>query len=165
MTDTADDHAAGTAGRRFPILLHYRYPDHERGKLSISWSLIAPHEAQAQKNHSQSLERLAERGGLSPAEAVCVLRDEPWREPWYTLGDLMLAVEAALYPPQPSPVPDEVRVDVETAARAVESLYLDSGGRILCGDTIDAAAERVRSLARQRLAHPTSETGGARGDE
>ena len=31
---------------------------------TIPWSVIAPHEAQCQKNHGQSLERLAERGGL-----------------------------------------------------------------------------------------------------
>ncbi|WP_211099537.1 hypothetical protein [Azospirillum agricola] len=34
---------------------------------SVPWSLLAPHEAQA------------ERGGLSPAEMVAVLEDRPWR--------------------------------------------------------------------------------------
>jgi hypothetical protein len=46
---------------------------------SIPWWLIAPHEAQAKKNHDQTLERLAQRGGLSCYEAVHVLRDEHWR--------------------------------------------------------------------------------------
>lgn len=46
---------------------------------AIPWSLIAPHEEQAERNHRQSLERLAERGGLSPCEAVAVLEDRPWR--------------------------------------------------------------------------------------
>lgn len=53
---------------------------------SIPWSLIAPHEAQAQRNHDQSLKRLAERGGLSPGEALCTLGDRSLRElmtsPW-----------------------------------------------------------------------------------
>lgn len=30
------------------------------------------HEDQAQKNHGQSLERLAQRGGLSPTEALAI---------------------------------------------------------------------------------------------
>jgi hypothetical protein len=50
--------------RRFPI----------QGGPSIPWTMIAPYEDQAQRNHSQSLERLAERGGLSPFEAVRVLQ-------------------------------------------------------------------------------------------
>jgi hypothetical protein len=54
----------------FPIL---------RGGASIPWGLIAPHEAQAQRNHGQSLKRLAERGGLSASEAVAVLENRPWQ--------------------------------------------------------------------------------------
>lgn len=45
---------------------------------SIPWAMIAPHEAQAQANHSQTLERLAERGGLCPSEAVAVLQGREW---------------------------------------------------------------------------------------
>ena len=44
----------------------------------IPWSLIAPHEKQAQANHGQSLKRLAERGGLSAAEALCIIEDRKW---------------------------------------------------------------------------------------
>jgi hypothetical protein len=45
---------------------------------SVPWSLVVEHEAQAKANHSQSLERLAERGGLSPCELVAVLENRPW---------------------------------------------------------------------------------------
>lgn len=45
---------------------------------SIPWDLIAPHEQQAQRNHGQSLKRLAERGGLSWCESLAVLTDRPW---------------------------------------------------------------------------------------
>lgn len=45
---------------------------------SIPWEMIAPHERQAQRNHSQTLKRLAERGGLSPCEAVAVMLDRRW---------------------------------------------------------------------------------------
>lgn len=46
----------------------------------VPWSLIAPHERQAQKNHDQTLERLAERGGLDPSEMVAVIEDRPWHQ-------------------------------------------------------------------------------------
>jgi hypothetical protein len=47
---------------------------------SIPWSLIAPHERQAERNHYQTLKRLAERGGLSPSEACAVLEDRAWHK-------------------------------------------------------------------------------------
>ena len=40
----------------------------------VPWSVMAPHEAQCQKNHGQSLKRLAERGGLGAAEAYCIIK-------------------------------------------------------------------------------------------
>lgn len=64
--------------RSFPIL---QVAEHVRSVPTpvrlhrIPWVALAPHEAQALKNHSQTLERLAERGGLSPKEALAVLRD------------------------------------------------------------------------------------------
>lgn len=45
----------------------------------IPFAMIAPHEAQAEANHWQSLERLAERGGLSACEAIAILEDRKWR--------------------------------------------------------------------------------------
>lgn len=67
--DQLRDEIAKIRERRFPI----------QGGPSIPWCVIALHENQAMKNHSgQSLERLAERGGLSPSEAVAVLHDRPW---------------------------------------------------------------------------------------
>ena len=39
----------------------------------IPWAMIAPHEAQAQSNHGQSLERLAQRGGLAASEAIDII--------------------------------------------------------------------------------------------
>jgi transcriptional regulator with XRE-family HTH domain len=47
--------------------------------IAIPMSLLDPHEAQAQRNHSQSLRRLAERGGLSSCEAMAILEDRSWR--------------------------------------------------------------------------------------
>lgn len=69
-----------TPERLFPIL----HPDeYGRSQLqcprSIPWALIEPQDAQAHSNHGQSLERLAERGGLSPSEAVAVIEGRKWR--------------------------------------------------------------------------------------
>jgi len=50
----------------------------------VPWVLLAPHEAQAQNNHAQSLERLHERGGLSPAEMVYIIEDRKWERPFMT---------------------------------------------------------------------------------
>ena len=49
--------------KRFPILGDIAH---------INWWALTPHEAQAIRNHSQTLERLAERGGLA------VLEDRPY---------------------------------------------------------------------------------------
>jgi hypothetical protein len=50
--------------RKFPIM----------GGPTIPWASIAPYDGQAQRNHSQTLERLAERGGLDVHEALHVMR-------------------------------------------------------------------------------------------
>jgi hypothetical protein len=67
--------------RTFPILLTYE--DRRRGvscPSSVPWKLVEPHRAQAMKNHSQTLERLAERGGLGPEELRAVVEGRGLRE-------------------------------------------------------------------------------------
>lgn len=71
----------------FPILGTMRPADAERLKRLgcdpvhvIAWDMIAPHEAQARRNHSQSLAELAGRGGLSACEAVAVLENRAWQK-------------------------------------------------------------------------------------
>lgn len=44
----------------------------------IPWSALTPFETRAIKNHGQSLERLASRGGLSRLEAAAIILDLPW---------------------------------------------------------------------------------------
>lgn len=46
---------------------------------SIPYELIAPHEEQAIKNHGQTLQRLAERGGLDWIESLAVLEDREFK--------------------------------------------------------------------------------------
>jgi hypothetical protein len=61
----------------FPVMA-YRISGQTWAGGTIPWSVIRPHEAQAQRNHAQSLEVLAKRGGLSWSEALAVLEDRPW---------------------------------------------------------------------------------------
>lgn len=58
--------------RQFPLLHDYRKRAPNL-RQSIPWEMIAPHERRVRLNHGQSLERLAERGGLDPGEACDVL--------------------------------------------------------------------------------------------
>lgn len=69
--------------------------------MPIPWSVVAPHEEWAQRNHSQSLERLAERGGLTPHELVCLIEDKPlfpiapWEASLQRLAELVFAEDPA----------------------------------------------------------------------
>lgn len=60
--------------RRFPIL-------GGRGRTGedIPWAALEPHREQAMRNHGQTLERLAERGGLGWSEALAVIEDRLWK--------------------------------------------------------------------------------------
>lgn len=42
---------------------------------ALPWAMLTPHEVQAKRNHSQSLNTLASRGGLSICEAYYILKD------------------------------------------------------------------------------------------
>ena len=66
--------------KRFPVLGGVTWKLPENCPESVPWELVAPHEAQAMRNHcGQTLKRLAERGGLGPCEMVAVLEDRPWK--------------------------------------------------------------------------------------
>lgn len=61
--------------RAFPLLT---YPPLPPGcPQALRWDAL--NEEWAQRNHSQTLTRLAERGGLSPCEAVANIERRPWR--------------------------------------------------------------------------------------
>ena len=64
---------------KFPVLLGHRVHGKQPGFPSfVRWSEL--NERQAQINHSQSLGRLAERGGLSPAEIVGNINGIGWSD-------------------------------------------------------------------------------------
>lgn len=65
--------------------------------VGIPWEMIEPHEKQAYSNHSQTLERLAERGGLSPCEAVAILEDRRWHKMDQEKANAILASKVAMF--------------------------------------------------------------------
>jgi len=72
-----------TDARMFPVL--FGYDRRQKSALlaagcpeSVPWSLLAPHEKQAWRNHSQTLERLAARGGLAVSEMVWIIEGRGW---------------------------------------------------------------------------------------
>jgi hypothetical protein len=66
--------------KQFPVLMP-NYIEWRIEKIkSIPWNTIKPHEKQAIKNHSQSLETLAERGGLDWIELYAVLTDRSLKD-------------------------------------------------------------------------------------
>ena len=60
----------------FPILRDWRERDAPSER--VPWDFVAAHERQAQRNHYQTLKRLAERGGLSWCELLAVVEDRKW---------------------------------------------------------------------------------------
>ena len=65
----------------YPILQGQTRESHEARRngadypKTVPFELVKDNEKQAQSNHSQSLARLAERGGLSPMELWCVVNN------------------------------------------------------------------------------------------
>lgn len=65
--------------RTFPVLLSWEVREDLLGAgmpRYVPWSFVEPHRQRAMKNHNQTLERLAERGGLSPYELLFRKRKE-----------------------------------------------------------------------------------------
>ena len=59
--------------------------------------MIAPCESWAKEYHGQTLDRLAQRGGLSPSEAVAVLEFRPWHPMSNAQALALLAEKVAAY--------------------------------------------------------------------
>ena len=64
------------SNKRFPI---QDGPD-------VPWEVMAPHNAMSLKNHYQTLERIAERGGFSAAEAYCIVNSLRWQDMEASIG-------------------------------------------------------------------------------
>lgn len=67
--------------KTFPILKSCVDRCREQGfhsPLVVPYELVERHEKQARVNHGQSVERLAQRGGLSWLELLLVITDHEW---------------------------------------------------------------------------------------
>lgn len=62
----------GMSERKFPVI-------GTNPQEYIPWGILAPHEKWALRNHAQTLEQLAKRGGLDWNEIISILEDKPWR--------------------------------------------------------------------------------------
>lgn len=67
----------------FPVMKGYDW-DRKRPGVEcpnrVPWGMLLPYEKQAMTNHSQTLRRLAERGGLCPEEMAGIMQGLRWRE-------------------------------------------------------------------------------------
>lgn len=98
--------------------------------VGVPWNWIAEHEAQALANHGQPLKWLAERGGLSRSEVICVLRDLPWEAlPAMDAAEANTTLARMLY---------DHAIDVGFA-QGLEALR-----RVLGDDITDAFADAIR---------------------
>lgn len=68
--------------RGFPVLVPWRFEPGYDGPKRIPWHVMDRDSVaiRAKLNHSQTIDRLAERGGLSPAELWAAFHDKSWRE-------------------------------------------------------------------------------------
>lgn len=60
---------------------------------SMPWEMVEPHREQIERNHNQTLERLAERGGLSPSELLAGIEG---RRLDFSLGEKRIAQNAEI---------------------------------------------------------------------
>ena len=65
--------------RQFPVLLNYQERKmHPECPRSVPWQFVETFREQARANHGQTLERLAERGGLDPCEMWNAAHGHRW---------------------------------------------------------------------------------------
>lgn len=73
--------------KMFPIMVSYKVKEQVEELranfvasmvIGLPWPMMATHERQAKINHDQTIQRLAERGGLSACEACAVLEDREY---------------------------------------------------------------------------------------
>ena len=91
--------------KQFPIL--------GSGGAKIDWQLVADHGKQANKNHYQTVQRLADRGGLSWCELHAVLHNREWRKMDENQAILECRALEARYLSNSSPVTKALREALE----------------------------------------------------
>ncbi|MEO3387364.1 hypothetical protein [Mesorhizobium sp. CAU 1741] len=80
LTRSRDALAALSDGEAVEPVARKTFPILNSGGARIDYQLVADHGKQARANHFQSVDRLAERGGLSWCELYAVLHNAKWRK-------------------------------------------------------------------------------------
>lgn len=97
---------------RFPVLNQQNCRPRDRKTMprSVPWEFAEKFRAQAEDNHDQTLERLAERGGLAPEEMWCAAHGKGlFTGPGMRVGvDEQIAIDW-LYEASGEPTPEETR--------------------------------------------------------
>lgn len=58
---------------------------------AVPFAFLEKGREQALRNHGQTLERLHQRGGLDPAEMLCIVRGQSWSYGASGVGHLVMA--------------------------------------------------------------------------
>lgn len=101
--------------RPFPIT-------HDDTLTAIPWDAIEPHERQAFENHRMTLTQLADRGGLTPCEAVAIIEGRPWERMAYSVARQKLIDYVAGAGFTPQQVAAEPANDLQQALDLVRSM-------------------------------------------
>jgi hypothetical protein len=121
---------------------------------SIDWQLVVDHGGQAYKNHRQSVERLAERGGLSWVELYAVLNNQQWQK--IDENEAIIAcrsIEAKYLSAVTEPASTDTLARLQRERdQAVEALRRIGDGFTDYTQGVDANMERLRRCARAALA-------------
>ena len=135
---------------------------------SFPWRYVAPFEAQAQRNHGQSLSRLAERGGLCSVELLCVVNDLAWRErigPDDTARERFTAWVRAQEDRDLSRLREAARLAgnglIDARAIAVDFACFNTGSGPPAGDCACSVCETVRDVDRALATLRSCGIGGA----
>lgn len=78
---------------KFPILHDPPLTVGDKRPTHMPWCIFIGHERQAMQNHDQTLERLAERGGLHPTEMACILEDKKFDKTMTDPEALMIIIK------------------------------------------------------------------------
>lgn len=66
----------GNMADAFPVLWHYKTPQVERVPATVPLAWVEGFAKRLNRNHGQTVKRLAERGGLDPSELWCGHHDK-----------------------------------------------------------------------------------------
>lgn len=137
--------------------------------IAIPMKMLEPHERQAQSNHSQSLKRLAERGGLSACEANAILEDRQWHRQGLVESYNALLAHLREFSAEAERDASKAR-ETESVSSLTQTLC-EIAGELQCGNDNEEILSKIAALTyeakdakvlRSELFHLTAERDAAR---